>query len=381
MENKKKKKKGGNAWLPILISVGIGVIIGLFAIRYTDAAKADGENVLLQYAIIFGMLFAAIYIQTVIHEAGRLVFGLLSGYRFSSFRIFSFLLKKEQGKFCIKRLKLAGTAGQCLMAPPDMVNGKMPVMFYNLGGALLNVIFALLFLGIYFLVADIPYVSLFFFVLFISGLMFAAINGIPMRMGLVDNDGYNAFSLSKNPDAMRAMWIQLKISDEQIKGKRLKDMPQEWFTLPDEEKMSDSLVATIAVLAANRMMDEGNLGDADLLMEKLLSMESGIVGLHRSLMICDRMCCEMLGMCRVQVLEAMYTDSQKKFMKSMERLPSVIRTEYICALLCEKNLPKAQKIKKRFEKAAKDYPYPADIVAERELLGLADEKAKNEVKL
>ena len=76
----------------------------------------------------------------------------------------------------------------------------------------------------------------------------------------------------------------------------------------------------------------------------------------------------------------MYTADQKKFMKAMARFPTVLRTEYICALLCEKNLPKAQKIKKRFEIVAKKYPYPADITAERELLNLADEKANNEVK-
>ena len=33
---------------------------------------------------------------------------------------------------------------------------------------------------------------------FITGLIIAMANGIPMRLGTVDNDGYNAFSIRKN---------------------------------------------------------------------------------------------------------------------------------------------------------------------------------------
>ena len=50
------------------------------------------------------------------------------------------------------------------------------------------------------------------------------------------------------------------------------------------------------------------------------------------------------------------------------------------ALLFEKNEEKAEKIKKDFEKAAKTYPYPSEIGAERALLALAENAAK-EVKL
>lgn len=38
-------------------------------------------------------------------------------------------------------------------------------------------------------------------------------NGIPMRMGTVDNDGYNAFALSKNKEAVEAFWVQLKVAE------------------------------------------------------------------------------------------------------------------------------------------------------------------------
>lgn len=58
-----------------------------------------------------------IFIQIIIHEAGHLVFGLLSGYEFVSFRIGSITLAKYDNKYCFKRFHIAGTGGQCLMMP------------------------------------------------------------------------------------------------------------------------------------------------------------------------------------------------------------------------------------------------------------------------
>ena len=85
-------------------------------------------------------LLVANFLQTVIHEAGHLVFGLMSGYQYCSFRIGSFMWIKQDGKMRVKRFSLAGTGGQCLMAPPDLVDGKMPYVLYNMGGCLANLI-------------------------------------------------------------------------------------------------------------------------------------------------------------------------------------------------------------------------------------------------
>ena len=68
----------------------------------------------------------------------------------------------------------------------------------------------------------------------------------------------------------------------------------------------------------------------------------------------------------------MLDKEQKKFMKQMKNFPSVLRTEYVYALLCEKNIEKAQKVKVRFEKWAKTYPYQNDVKSERELMERAE---------
>ena len=84
-------------------------------------------------AVLFVLMLIALLIQIVIHEGGHLVFGRISGYRFSSFRIMNLMWIEDQGKIKLKHLQVAGTGGQCLMSPPDLIDGKIPVVLYNLG--------------------------------------------------------------------------------------------------------------------------------------------------------------------------------------------------------------------------------------------------------
>ena len=72
-----------------------------------------------------------------------------------------------------------------------MPDGEFPFVLYNLGGSLLNIISALLFLGLYFLIGNGSYLSTLLLMLTVIGVGFALANGIPLRLGSVDNDGYN----------------------------------------------------------------------------------------------------------------------------------------------------------------------------------------------
>lgn len=260
------------------------------------------------------------------------------------------------------------------MTPPDMKDGKIPLVLYNLGGSFFNIIIVLLFLVGYLFCSDIPFIPPILLIFASVGFMMALMNGIPMRLGTVDNDGYNAFALSKNKDAVEAFWVQLKVVEKSSKGIRLKDMPAKWFTVPTDEAMKNSMVATRGVFACNRLMDEERFEEADALMAHLLEIDSGIVGLHHDLLMCDRIYVELIGKNRSEVIESMMTKAQKKFMKSMKRFPSVLRTQYALTLLLEKNTEKAETIMNEFEKAAKSYPYPHEIDSEGDLLRIAERK-------
>ena len=163
----------------------------------------------------------------------------------------------------------------------------------------------------------------------------------------------------------------MKVNAQIAKGFRLKDMPDEWFVVPSDEEMKNSMIAVQGVFVTNRLMDQQRFEEADHLIEHLLSLESGIVGIHRNLMICDRIYLELIGENRKEILEQMMTKDLKKFMKSMKTFPSVLRTEYALELLANGQPKKAEKIKAKYEKMTSKYPYPSDLQSERELMECA----------
>lgn len=374
MKKKEAKKKiQWQQYIAVVFFMLIGALCGVLMAQYIDKnAQPDtsGWGNLFSLACLFVGMYIAIFIQLIIHEAGHLVFGLLSGYKFSSFRIFGFMWVKENEKIRLRRLSIAGTGGQCLMSPPDVKDGKLPLVLYNLGGSLMNVIASALLFVLYIFTKNIPFLSVMLLMCAIVGIVIAIMNGVPMRLGTVDNDGYNAFSLTRNSEAMRSFWIQMKVNEQLTKGVRLKDMPDEWFVVPSDEAMKNSMVVVMGIFACNRLMDKQDFPEADKLMEHIMSIDSGVVGLHRSLMVCDRMYIEMISENRKEIIDGMLTKEQKQFMKQMKKFPSVLRTEYVLALLHDKDNEKAEQIKTLFEKCAKSYPYQNDVESERELMDI-----------
>lgn len=279
---------------------------------------------------------------------------------------------KDREKIKFRRLSLAGTGGQCLLIPPDRKDGKYPYVLYNFGGSIINMISAFMFAGLALLNWTSIIIPPLLLMPAIVGTAFALMNGIPMRLAAVDNDGYNTLSLGKNEEALRSFWIQLKANHLIASGVRLKDMPAEWFEVPSEEAMKNSMTSVIGIFACNLLMDQKKFEEADKLMKTLLQRDTGILGLHRNLLMVDRIYCELIGENRQYILNNMLGKQQKKFMKAMRNFPSVLRTEYVYALLAEKDNAKAAQIKEQFNNIAKAYPYPSDIIAERELIEYAE---------
>ncbi len=373
----KEKKKKKFPWKVILLfavvmaaSFGAGWFIG--SVMKPVAKDIPPEKFFPGLIGVYVFLLLFSFLQIVIHEAGHLVFGLLTGYRYSSFRIGSFMWVKLDGKLKLKRYSLSGTGGQCLMAPPDMVDGKLPYVLYNFGGCIANLIFSLLPLIVVLIFWKPTYANFMVLLWAAIGFFYALTNGIPMKIQGMPNDGHNAMSLGKEPEVMKAFWLQMKINEQVASGKRLRELPQEWFELPSEEGMQNSLTATIAVFACNRLMDEGSYAEADTLMEQLLKKKTGMVGIHRHMLNADRIFCELVGENRAEKLEELYTEELKKFLKAMKKSPSSYRTEYLYAKYVEKDGKKAEAAMAGFEKVAETYPYPNEIVGEKELIAYAE---------
>ena len=377
MSKSKKKKKF--PWQSIIMiavflgaSFGAGWIFGTVMGPVLDKLS-KGELITSLVVLYIGFLLSY-FLQIVVHEAGHLVFGLLTGYQYSSFRIGSFMWVKLDGKIRLKRYSMSGTGGQCLMAPPEMVDGKIPYVLYNFGGAIANIVVSVVPLGIALVFSESFLVTGVSVVWAAIGLLFALLNGIPMKMQGMPNDGHNAMSLGKHPEAMKAFWLQMKINEQVALGKRLKDLPEEWFELPSKEGMQNTLIATIPVFACNRLMDLGQYAEADELMERVLEDKGGMVGVHVQILKADRVFCEMVGENRPDKIEELYDDELKKFLKGMRKSPSTYRFEYLYSKYIEKDEKKAATAMAGFEKVAKTYPYPHEIAGEREMIAYAENK-------
>lgn len=376
MTKNKKRRLDNSAFFSGLFMVLLGAALGIVAGKDLFDVVEDvtfGEY-LLHIAWLIVMLTAASYLQLILHEGGHLVCGLLTGYRFVSFRIGSWMVQRENGRLRWHRYTLAGTGGQCLLAPPKITDGKMPYKIYNLGGALTNLLFALLSGLLAIKYSDIWAAKVFFEMTALVGVGMALTNGIPLRAQGIANDGANARDLGKDPAALQAFWVQLSMNAKQADGVALRDMPEEWFALP-AEGLDNILVATQAVLHANRLMDEQRFAETAQAIDELEAQETAILPLHRNLLLCDRLTCALLTGEEPQPwLDRWNGKEMQAFRRQMRNFLCVLRTEYLAALLAEKDAAKAETFRARFEKQAKTYPYAAEAASERALLELSKTK-------
>lgn len=324
--------------------------------------------------IIYFIVF--MYVHIIIHELGHLIFGLITGYKFVSFRIFQFMILKTESEFKIKRLKVVGTAGQCLVSPPYIIDGRIPVVLYNLGGVILNLFFSVPALILFVVLKTNNSYLLFAYV----GISCAITNGIPIPMGLVFNDGYNAVSLVRSKRARLSFWIQLKVNEELSRGKRLKDMPENWFTLPEYDDMKkNSINLAIGIFRCNWFIDLNDLESANNLMINILYGINKMPDIYRKLLICDRIYCELM-MGNISKATELLDNKQKHFAKYMKNFPSVLRVLYAYSLIVEKNEENAKKIKIDFDKIKGSYPFEGEIESEQELIKKVDKYYYNNTK-
>ena len=352
----------------LLMGLGCGII---------TAQTMDGSGgglVQLIWLMLAGV-YGSLLIHIVLHEAGHMVFGLMTGYRFISFRIFSFVWQRTaEGRLTFGVSPLPGAAGQCLMSPPDMEDGKIPFVLYNLGGALMNLIISLLCV-IGWAAVNQPIADALFLMCALVGVVTAVTNGVPMHVGAVDNDGYNILSMKKSDQALKGFWLQMKAAGQNVLGVRLRDMPEEWFFMPDRATIKNSMCASAGVFACSRMMDQMKFEEALQTMNTLLRTGSGMVPLHRACVQMDAACCQLLLGKGKEEADKTIDPTCRKLMKAMKSHLSAIRTEYVLALLGDRDEKKAEEILVRFEKAEEKWPSKADVESERELIACAQEKA------
>ena len=326
------------------------------------------------------MLYLGILLQTVIHESGHLVFGLLSGYKFSSFRILSLCFTKSENKIKIKKFSIPGTLGQCLMLPPqEKLNGLIPYKLYNVGGCAFNLIFSLLFLTLAFIFSSSALIVSMCQTFAITGFILFINNGIPMRTPFIQNDGQNVIDISKSEQANRSFAIQLLVSESQTRGIKISDMPEEWFIYPNQYELDNPIVSTQVYLICSRLIERGDFYNAHLQIRNLLNNATNLLGIYKLLLELELIYLDAIHGWDFNQQIINRLNELEKNLKVLKNNPSTQRVLYTVEIVCKGNEKQAQKHLERFEKLAKKYPFAQEIESERKLIALATEKA-NELK-
>lgn len=252
-----RKKSVGRIKRNRWISMAIGVVTGLMIAWVMIKADMEGsmdikDSIILVYAGF--AVFLLVYIgHIIIHEAGHLIFGLMTGYRFLSFRIFSTIFYRKDGRIHKKKYSVKGTGGQCLMYPPKRrEDGSFPFVLYNLGGCINNLIFSLPFV-IPLIVSHNLYLRIFFLILISAGIVTAVMNLIPMNT-VIQNDGMNAKSMMKHRYMREAFYFQLELNAQLSDGKRITDYPPQAFSLPEGADDTNTLISFIHSMAYYRQL-------------------------------------------------------------------------------------------------------------------------------
>ena len=352
--------------LPLAVGVMIGVLWGILSDTLENHNIIKAVNIIwITESVVLGFL-----IQIIVHESGHLVAGLISGYSFSSFRIGSLTLIRMNGKLQWKKYSIKGTAGQCLMIPPENKGYNYPVVLYNLGGIIMNLIVSCILLILMVIFHSMP-----LFIIAYIGFLAAIMNGIPMKTGGVANDGMNVRCLKKDPLAMKAMDSQLRVNALLMKGIRLKEMPEEWFEVPENSDSSNINTGTMVYLKITRMLDGQEFLKAKETIQWALQNITGMLQLYQNELKCELIFCNIMTD-ELEEAKNTYESDIAKYIQQTASWPSRKRLMYAYELLVDKNEAKAKTELEMFEKRKKTYPYEADIKSEEELIGLIQRKAE-----
>lgn len=365
---KKKKNIDTKEMLSKIVVLIFSGIVGAVGGSMIYAKNMSPQDTFLELFLILAIFIISYTVQIILHESGHLIFGLLSGYEFTSFRIGSLTIIKEDGKLAIKKFNLKGTAGQCIMFPKEDDYEKCSYVLYNLGGVLMNAIVSALCFVVYTIASGNTNIDSILICMIGSGIVIVITNGIPMKISGVVNDGYNVMSIINNKIMKYCFYIQLKVNGLMSRGMRVKDMPLKWFQIDEKSDFSNPLVTSIKCIEANYYHDKLEFDKAKECYEFLLNYNPKIIKLYEYEIKCELLFYEIIGERNEEKISKLYTDQLKSYIKASKSHISKMRLMYAYALIIEKDMQKANKILDKIEINKNKYPNKGETESELEII-------------
>lgn len=360
----------------ISVCLIIGFFIGYISARFSNGifpANTEDNSLASDFTkvfILFLIFIIGFFIHIIIHEIGHLIFGLASGYSFVSFRIGSFTIVKEDGKFKSKKFNIPGTAGQCLMMPPELKDGSYPFIIYNFGGVILNFIVSTVSVLSFILMKDLGYPLNAILILFgLAGFVAALTNGIPLKIAGIANDAYNVKSIIKDEEARRGFYLQLRVNGLLSEGMRFKDMDYSTFELKKDSDLANPLNTGIKLMEYNWYLDNMDFDNARICIDSLVPHFSKLIPLYTYEINCERIFLELVSECNKDFIDRLYNKQLKKYIKLSKYMMSKSRLLMAYEAFYNGDKAKAQEYYQELKGLYNNYPIKGE--ADMEIM-LAD---------
>lgn len=373
----KRSDKSAKVVMKVLFYL-LCIAMGLWVGTYVASSTEGGYGNLILY-LIGGVaaVLLALLVQIIVHELGHLLAGLAGGWRFLAFRVLSVMLVRSGGKLRLTNFNIPGTAGQCLMSPPERPAAECRLTLYNAGGFAANIILAIVALALFVACHDGMgfFAQAFVLSLVATGLVLALQNGVPMLVGGTPNDGLNLRLLRRDPASARHFVGMLRCNALTMQGVRLKDMPDDIFALDDGDDRSSSLVQGTMFARLCRALDALDLDAAQSEADALAALGDDLPAIYAGELHREQLFLSLVMRGGGGEAERLYDKHLRDYLKAMSAWQlSSLRVMYAYALLHDRDEQAAVELRARFDRKAAGYFSPADAESERDLMRLVDER-------
>ena len=342
--NAKDKKELKNKRFYFIICTILGIGVGLIANRVL-LSKENSKYWL--YAILFIWLDSILLI--VIHEAGHLIGGIITSYRFQSFRIFSWCVVKTDKKYIIQKRKVPGLSGQCLMMPPPNWTIDSPCFLYHAGGVIATLLVALL-SGVFYFFTVSPILQISLFVFFCYGIILTVLNLIPMQLSGANNDGANILAIKRDKTAKEAFLKQLECNAWLSHGKRLEDISEDYLKLNEDAIWSEPLNYYLEWILYSKYLKEREFEKAEELLIRLEEVYQDMLRGKKIRINSERLYLLILYQADVDTIQTFYKNVEGELRRQL-LCTSILRTLIVYERYRNKNINLLEHYKEMFYRA------------------------------
>ena len=215
----------------------------------------------------------------------------------------------------------------------------------------------------------------FFVMLAFVGLFTALMNGVPMMIGGVSNDGHNLWSLWRHPEERRFFVRTLQIAGALSRGKRMSEMPVQWFEDIPVTVGSHFLEIGNRVTYMTLLEDRTRLDEARQVAEELMNLGNKLPGLFKLEVGGERVMLELLTSNRREVITELW-DKQLSRYTEMNSKYSPIKCAVLFAYesLYNNDTAKSAIYKQRLTDHLHDYTMPGEARTALMLVEMIEEK-------